>query len=216
MKKNQELLKFNERLNQLILAQDDFVDQYAASLMKEDERAHIEVDLAHGAEVFDPYSSGHDLSSSLFSYVESSAKYLRVSVPVSVDFLVDPAKGVDQTRIEKEFKGNYRFNFDEKRHEITKCNRSILRLYIFGILLIILTMVLTGLYHATSEGYAMYFDIASQVTSIASWVFIWDAVDKQAFERPDLKKQSLRWAQLCGAEVNFVLTNPTHKSGETL
>jgi hypothetical protein len=60
----------------------------------------------------------------------------------------------------------------------------------------------------------MYFDIASQVTSIASWVFIWDAVDKQAFERRDLKKQSLRWAQLCGAEVNFA--DPNHKSQENL
>lgn len=216
MKKNQELLKFNERLNQLILAEDDFVDQYAAGLMKTDERAHIAVDLTHGAEIFDPYSSGHDLSSSLFSYVESSARYLRVSVPISVDFLVDPAKPIDQSRIQKEFKGNYRFHFDEKRHEIAKCTHSILWLYIFGILLIIVTMVLTGFYHATSESYSMYFDIASQVTSIASWVFIWDAVDKQAFERRDLKKQSLRWAQLCGAEVNFIAADSSHNSGESL
>jgi len=217
MKKNQELLKFNKGLNQLILAQDDFVDQYAAGLMKEDKQAHIEVDLAHDVEVFDPYSSGHDLSSSLFSYVEASAKYLRVSVPVSVDFLLEPARHFDQAKIKKEFQGNYRFNFDEKRHEIAKCNHSILRLYIFGILLIIVTMVLTGFYHSTEaagRAYSMYFDIASQVTSIASWVFIWDAVDKQAFERRDLKKESLRWAQLCGAEINFVTPQEKGKAGE--
>ncbi|MFA6620656.1 MAG: hypothetical protein WCS90_05970, partial [Bacilli bacterium] len=58
------------------------------------------------------------------------------------------------------------------------------------------------------------FDIASQVTSIASWVFIWDAVDKQAFERRDLKKESLRWAQLCGAEINFVTPQEKGKAGE--
>lgn len=217
MKKNQELLKFNERLNQLILAQDDFVDQYAAGLMKEDERAHIEVNLTQDVEVFDPYSNGHDLSSSLFSYVEASAKYLRVSVPVSVDFLIDPARNLDQTKIKKEFQGNYRFNFDEKRHEIAKCNHSILWLYIFGILLIVVTMVLTGFYHGTEragQAYSMYFDIASQVTSIASWVFIWDAVDKQAFERRDLKKESLRWAQLCGAEINFVTPQEKSEVGE--
>lgn len=217
MKKNQELLKFNKGLNQLILAQDDFVEQYAAGLMKEDGRAHIEVDLTHDVEVFDPYSSGHDLSSSLFSYVEASAKYLRFSIPVSIDFLVDPLRALDHARIKKEFQGNYRFNFDEKRHEIAKCNRSILWLYIFGILLIILTMVLTGFYHsteATGQSYNMYFDIASQVTSIASWVFIWDAVDKQAFERRDLKKESLRWAQLCGAEINFVTPQEKGKAGE--
>jgi hypothetical protein len=215
MKKNQELLKFNERLNDLILAKDDFVDQYAAGLMKDDERAHIEVDLAHGAEIYDPYSSGHDLSRSLFASVESSVKYLRVSVPVSVDFLYDPHQSIDQTRIQREFKGNYRFAFDEKRHEIAKCNHSIIRLYIIGVLLIILTMVLTGLYHSTqSQAYSMYFDITSQVTSIASWVFIWDAVDKQAFEKRDLKKESLRAAQLCGTEVHFVAVDASPSNKE--
>ena len=120
-------------------------------------------------------------------------------------------------KIKKEFQGNYRFNFDEKRHEIAKCNHSILWLYIFGILLIVVTMVLTGFYHGTEQAgqaYSMYFDIASQVTSIASWVFIWDAVDKQAFERRDLKKESLRWAQLCGAEINFVTPQEKSEVGE--
>ena len=213
-KKSPELLKFNERLKSLILAQDDFVEQYAKGLMGEDGKAHIEVDLCHGAEVYDPFSNGHDLDPSLYSYVESSAKYLRVSVPVSIDFLIDPAKVPDEAKISKEFKGNYRFEFDETRHEIAKCDRAILWLYFVGIILILITSLLTGLYHHFSDNSisgAEYFDIASQITSIASWVFIWDAVDKQAFERKDLKKKSLRSAQLCGSDITFVSPNAQGK-----
>jgi hypothetical protein len=212
-KKNPELIKFNERLNNLILAQDDFVEQYAKGLMKEDGKAHIEVDLCHGADVFDPFSNRHDLDPSLFAYVESSAKYLRVTVPVSIDFQIDPSKAADQERISKEFRGNYRFEFDETRHEIAKCNRAILWLYFVGIVLILITSLLTGFYHNFSDqgtSGAEYFDIASQITSIASWVFIWDAVDKQAFEKKDLKRKSLRSAQLCGADITFV--TPTASS----
>lgn len=216
-KKSPELLKFNERLNDLTLAKDDFVEQYAKGLMREDGKAHIEVDLCHGAEVFDPFSNRHDLDPSLYSYVESSAKYLRVSVPLSVDFLIDPQKVGDEDRISKEFKGNYRFEFDENRHEIAKCNRAILWLYFVGIILILITSLLTGFYHHFSDQGitgAEYFDIASQITSIASWVFIWDAVDKQAFEKKELSRKSLRAAQLCGAEINFVTPTAVPAPGE--
>ncbi len=215
-KKSDELAHANERVKALILSQDKFVETYAAELMKEDGRAHIEVDLRHGAEVYDAFSSGHDLSPALFSYVESSVKYLRVSTPISIDFLVDPSKTMDQEKISKEFKGNYRFDFDETRHEIFRCNHSIIWLYLVGVLLIVLTSLFTGFYHKfTAEGIygAEYFDIASQILSIASWVFIWDAVDKQAFEKRDLKKKLLRDAQLCDPNISFLASDT---SGEVI
>jgi hypothetical protein len=207
MEKKEEKNKAKERLNELLLIKDDFVETYAAELMKEDGKAHIEVDLCHGAEVFDSFSSHRDLSPTLFAYVESSVKYLRVSVPLSIDFALDPAKSLDQERIKKEFKGNYRFDFDEARHEIFRCNRQIIWLYVVGIVFIALTSVFTGLSHqysSTDPLASTYFDVASQVLSIASWVFIWDAVDKQAFEKRDLKKKLLRSAQLCASEITFI------------
>jgi hypothetical protein len=207
-KKNDELKKFNDRLKELILAKDDFVEEYAKSLTGDDGKAHIAVDLEHGAPLFDAFSNRYDLDPSLYEYVENSAKYLRVSMPVVIDFLIDPSKAPLEEKISKEFRGNYRFVFDETRHEIAKCDRMIVWRYIIGIFFIIVTSVLTGLYHRYSGSTGSeYFDIASQITSIASWVFIWDAVDKQAFERRDLKQQTLRAAQLCGAEVHFTLGN---------
>ncbi|MCH4278018.1 MAG: hypothetical protein LKF89_03775, partial [Bacilli bacterium] len=47
--------------------------------------------------------------------------------------------------------------------------------------------------------------LIAEVISIASWVFIWDAVDKFFFERPSIKRKRVRFAQIANSEVNFVI-----------
>lgn len=209
-KKNEEVQKFEERLKGFLSLDGDDVDSYAKSLVQADGKAHIKVDICHGGELYDPYSGGHDLSSGVFSYVESAAKYVRSTLPVSIDFLISPKEVSLEGDIVRQYHSNYRFDFDENQHEIKKSTFSIVRLYIVGILLLILTSVLTGFYHALDNSgqanLANYLDIASQVSSIASWVFIWDAVDKQAFERKALRRKAFRLAQLAAADVSFVVT----------
>jgi uncharacterized membrane protein len=218
-KKTDEVIKFNERLKELVASQDDFVENYAQSLMAADGKAHIAVDLCHGSLLFDPYSGGKELAPSLYEYVENVAKYLRVSVPLAIDFYVPADQAGLESAIQKEFRGNYRFTFDEKLHEIKKCDLHIMWMFVVGILLIFLTMALTFFYrkYSTSNNdLAIWFDVMSQLTSIASWVFVWDGVDQMAFSRKELRHASLRAAQLAGADVHFVDGTSAQSAKENL
>jgi hypothetical protein len=196
--------KFQERLKHLLNANQDtdYVGQYVKGLQQEDGKAHITVDLRRGFPVFAPYSSKKDLSPEIFTYVEGVAKYLKVSQEVAVDFLILPEQSDIAENVKNEFYGNYRFELDEKREEVHKIKLQSLYLMIIGVFLLIVCSAF-GYFGITNNDGVM--NIVSQIVSIASWVFIWAAVEKFYFDRTETNKEALRSAQLADASLNFIV-----------
>jgi hypothetical protein len=215
MKENPERTKFNKSLAELMTSQNDYVGDYVKSLMKDDGRAHVSVDLRRGYPIFEPYSSGHDLSNEIFSYVESVIKYTKVYSPVTVDFLVTPDQVPLENSIKTEFLGNYRFDYDEKREEVRRLRIKSVWLFIIGVFFLIGSMVLS-VFGNQQNDLAIFFTVSGQVVSIVSWVFIWAAVEDEFFDRGEMNRQALRKAQLAISEINFVVeelpaANPSTK-----
>jgi len=178
-----------------------YVGSYVQSLMKEDGKAHISVDLRSGREIFEPYSSRKDLSRSLFAYVEDVARYLKVSDEVAVDFRLEQTDPPLENCIRQEFEANYHFEFDEKRTASRRMAWLSAVLVFVGVVILVASSLMDFFGPKTD----LFLNIMSQVTSIVSWVFIWTAAEKFLFDRVALNKAALRAAQLADATISFII-----------
>lgn len=190
-----------KKLKQLALLSGPYVENYSESLVKEDGRAHISVDLRHGNRIFETYSSRQDLAEDIYRYVEGAAKYTKITTPLTIDFLLPKDKESLETPIREQFISNYAFDFDETSHELKKCLWHALGMLSVGAALLLISIT----FSATNASPDRWVEIVEEIVSIASWVFVWDAVDKYFFDRPALRKEALRKAQLAQAEIRFRL-----------
>lgn len=192
-----------EMVKLLAKSDEGLVENYTSSLIGSDERAHITVDLRHGNQIYETYSSHHDLCSDLYSYVEGVSKFIPVVIPVTVDFLITPQMKPEARDIEVMFDTNYRFEFDEKKEEAKRLNRKGWLMMAVGIFFLIVDVVFMSLQNVYPDN--LLFFILNNVFSIVSWVFIWDAVDKWAFEEKDIQKEAVKMAQLALSEIRFIV-----------
>jgi len=51
----------------------------------------------------------------------------------------------------------------------------------------------------------IFYFVLNNVFSIVSWVFIWDAVDKWAFEERDVQREAIKMAQLALSNIRFLV-----------
>jgi hypothetical protein len=195
----------NENVKEVIGLGPNYVSSYVDSLMQEDGRAHILVDLRHGNPIFEPYSSQHDLSRGIFSYVEDVARYTKIVTPLSIDFVLSPDKVELEQTIINEFNGNYVFAVDESRGEVSRCLHHAVAMLIIGAVLTSIYIGLNAAANAQGNNTSETFDVIKEIVSISGWVFVWDAVDKFFFDRPALRKAMLRNVQLSKAKINFIV-----------
>lgn len=182
---------------------DHLVEDYTASLIKSDDRAHIQVDLRHGNQIYETYSSHHDLCSPLYDYVQGVSKYVPVVIPLTIDFKITEAMKGDAIQIERMFLTNFRFEFDEKKDEAKKIKRKGLVMMAVGIFFLIVDVVFMSLQNLYPEN--IFYFVLNNVFSIVSWVFIWDAVDKWAFEERDVQREAIKMAQLALSNIRFLV-----------
>lgn len=196
--------EFKSRLKDLLQKkQGNFVENYTLSLIEDDGKAHIKVDLRHGNPVFETYSSHRDLSNDIFNYVEGVARYVPLAIPLVIDFLIPLDYEPIESQISSEFFTNYNFNFDEKRREARSVQIKGWFMMGVGILFLLVYLVFVVLEKTNSNN--LFWFLGDQIFSIVAWVFIWDAIDKWAFEERDYKRESLREAQLASASVVFTI-----------
>lgn len=201
-KTRREIEKIKKDMAKIALADDTFVEDYVKDLMKDDGRAHIEVDLRHGNEIFEPYSSHKDISHHVIDYIENVAKYLTISTPITIDFVMNEDNREEEQLILNEYRAEYHFESSEKHNELKKNRFEVGWLMIVGVVFLVVYFLLG--YFGQSNA---FMSIIAEVVSIASWVFIWDAVDKFFFERQSIRKSSFRAIQLASAKVVFIIKN---------
>lgn len=145
-------------------------DPEKADFFEDDEKkiAHIEIKLIEG-NIYDELSQDGDLKSEIYDFIEKAFKLANKKYDLELDITYPESMQEDEkNKIEKLLKAHYAIN-------IVKTNESVKRHNIASIILLIVGAIVYGAY-----GLLTYFKvdfIFQGIIEIASWVFIWEAVD---------------------------------------
>lgn len=171
--------------------------RYENSLVEDDGKAYINVDLTKVESPFSVYSYDTRVDSEIYAYIDSAAFYLRASVPVVINF-DDGGRYSDEMKekIRRAVIRHYSLEFEDRLHEHR-------RRIIFGWLsLIIGILFLTAsvlAHYFIKEDYAVFFELIT----IISWVFVWQSFDNFFFAGHERRVDIYNSAQLAVAEVKF-------------
>ena len=135
-----------------------------------------------------------ELSDDVCKYIEEIA-YM---IPFDYDIIIEiHCKKIDDITIQKmikAIKNNYGMEIDDIDYDISRVN---IKSIIFGIigLLILIINILTEKYIGA---------VISNFICVVWWVAIWEMIELQTMEKPDLKWKRLNYQQLYDANINFV------------
>ena len=143
-------------------------DKNRADFYEENGVSHIEINLSNG-NIYDEYSTDSELNPTIFEFVDKVFRLVKKKADLEIDITFPSAmKDEGKDKIEKLFKSHYAIN-------IVKSNEEIKRHNIVSIILLFFGIIVYGAY-GLLEYFKMDF-IFQGVIEIASWVFIWEAVD---------------------------------------
>lgn len=186
---------FAKRLNVLFAKKYRTSLRYEDSLIKEDGKAHVNVDLTKLKSPFSVFSYDKRMDPEIYDYIDRTVFYLRASVPVVINF-------DDGGKYSQEMKDKIRncvtryycLNYEDKRLEHRKG-------IIFG-----LTLLLVGLTIFFSRFFiANIWDnsLFQEISLILSWMFIWTSVDFFFVSGHSRRVEVVNAGQLALAEVTF-------------
>ncbi len=145
--------------------------------------------LAHSGRLF--------LDEGIFTYVDSFRKAMPSPSPIAIDFIVAALEEKRDADIEKAFRRHYRLELSETKRE---CRHVRLT----SILMLIVGAILMGIYLFFSFGeLGLVYEVIAEIVSIASWVFIWAAVEKAFFDLHELKVDALYYSIMSLTEIRF-------------
>lgn len=188
--------EFNKKLNELFAKKYRYSLRYEDSLIGEDGKAHVNVDLTKLDTPFSVFSYGKRMDPEIFDYIDQSVFYLRVEIPVVINF--DEGGKYDEDlkdKIRKAVIRHYSLNYEDKRIEHKKHIRLGLILALVGIIFLV------G--HFFIRAYSTPNDIFDEITLILSWMFIWTSVDTFLVSGHDKRVDIKNAGQLALAEITF-------------
>ena len=173
--------------------------RYEDSLMAEDGKAYVNIDLTKVDTPFSIYSYNRRMDPEIFNYIDTQVFYLRAAVPVVINF-DDGGKYNEglKEKIRKYVKRHYSLEYEDKRLEHRK---SIL----FGLLLLVTGIIWLSLHFAFSFGLGGYktAQVFDELTLIISWMFIWQSTDYFFVSGHNRRIEIYNSGQLALAEITF-------------
>ena len=191
---------FNARL--LDLSEKRYVHsmRYEDSLILDDGKAYVNVDLTKIESPFSVFSYDKRIDPEIYDYIDSQVYYLRAAVPVVINF-DDGGKYTQEMKdkIKKNVVRHYSLEYEDRRLEHRKS-------MIFGFILLI-----TGLFFLTFHFLSLTvfsrFDsdtrILEELSLILSWMFVWQSVDTFFISGHTKRVDIYNSGQLALAEVTF-------------
>lgn len=170
--------------------------RYEDSLVEDDGKAYINVDLTKVETPFSVYSYNRRVDPEIYAYIDSAAFYLRASVPVVINF-DDGGRYSDELKekIRKAVIRHYALEFEDRMHEHRRRIAFGIIAFIFGLLFLTTTILL----NIFVDSMNIFFEIIT----ILSWVFIWQSMDIFFFAGHERRIDIYNSAQLAVAEVKF-------------
>ena len=170
--------------------------RYEDSLVEDDGKAYINVDLTKVETPFSVYSYNRRVDPEIYAYIDSAAFYLRASVPVVINF-DDGGRYSDELKekIRKAVIRHYALEFEDRMHEHRRRIAFGIIAFIFGLLFLTTTIRL----NIFVDSMNIFFEIIT----ILSWVCIWQSMDIFFFAGHERRIDIYNSAQLAVAEVKF-------------
>ena len=157
--------------------------------------SHIEINLSNG-NIYDEYSTDSELNPTVFEFVDKVFRLVKKKADLEIDITFPSAmKDEEKDKIEKLFKSHYAIN-------IVKSNEEIKRHNIVSIILLFFGIIVYGAY-GLLEYFKMDF-IFQGVIEIASWVFIWEAVDMFFLSNFGSRLERMKNIKIFNAKINRI------------
>ena len=170
--------------------------RYEDSLVEDDGKAYINVDLTKVETPFSVYSYNRRVDPEIYAYIDSAAFYLRASVPVVINF-DDGGRYSDdlKEKIRKAVIRHYALEFEDRMHEHRRRIAFGWIAFIFGLIFLTTTILLNV--------FIGDMNIFFEIITILSWVCIWQSMDIFFFAGHERRIDIYNSAQLAVAEVRF-------------
>lgn len=170
-------------------------DKNRADFYEENGVSHIEINLSNG-NIYDEYSTDSELNPTIFEFVDKVFRLVKKKAYLEIDITFPSAmKDEEKDKIEKLFKSHYAIN-------IVKSNEEIKRHNIVSIILLFFGIIVYGAY-GLLEYFKMDF-IFQGVIEIASWVFIWEAVDMFFLSNFGSRLERMKNIKIFNAKINRI------------
>lgn len=167
------------------------------SYRREDGSYLLTVDLTGGSP-FEGYGGKRFLDAGIFDYIDSLRQGLDPKEKVEIAFLVEKRDEEEERLIEEAFRRHYKI-------ELNGAKTSRRRMKVVSLFLLVVGSLLIGLYLGLSFGTQSFvWEIIAEVVSIASWVFVWAAVEKFCFGLPEKKRDAYYYASMSMIGVSFI------------
>lgn len=193
MRKRKEMKKTINEAN--VMFEEIKEDKNRADFYEENGVPHIEINLSNG-NIYDEYSTDSELNPTIFEFVDKVFRLVKKKADLEIDITFPSAmKDEEKDKIEKLFKSHYAIN-------IVKSNEEIKRHNIVSIILLFFGIIVYGAY-GLLEYFKMDF-IFQGVIEIASWVFIWEAVDMFFLSNFGSRLERMKNIKIFNAKINRI------------
>ena len=196
--------EFVQRLKPLIAKKYRTSMHYEDSLMAEDGKVYVDVDLTNIESPFSVFSYNRRMDPEIFDYIDAQVFFLRAAIPIVINF-DDGGKYSEEMKekIRKYVKRHYSLEYEDKRLTHRKSMWFALLLMIVGI--ISLALHFTIVYAPDGPGSSVF----DELTLITSWMFIWQSLDLFLVSGHTKREDIYNSGQLALAEVTF---GPPHSN----
>lgn len=189
---------FIRRLAPLFAKKYRYSLRYEDSVMGEDGKAYVNVDLTKIDTPFSVFSYDKRIDPEIYDYIDSQVFYLRAAIPVVINF-DDGGKYSDEmkTKIRKNVIRHYSLEYEDKRLEHRKSMFFASLLILVGLTFLVLHFLLALILKEKNN------DVVDELTLIMSWMFIWQSVDMFVISGHSRRVEIYNAGQLALAEVTF-------------
>ena len=135
-----------------------------------------------------------EASDEVCKYIEEIAYMVPMNMDIVIELHCPKISEEKQEKMIKALRNNYGMEIDDADYDITRINTKSWLFAITGIILLALN-VLTEKYIGA---------VLSNFICVVWWVAIWEMVELQIIDKPDLKWKRLNYQQLYDANITFV------------
>lgn len=141
------------------------------------------------------YDENDKLNKELSEFILDKTKIMPLNKDIKLNFYTPSP--IDKTEIHTTLQNHFREEYIEVKHELKRLNIFTLAMVILGII------TLSALFLAHKFFDYFYF---TTILEIASWVFMWEAVDSIFLRRPRITRQCILMYKLYSAHVEVIIS----------
>lgn len=141
------------------------------------------------------YETNEILNEELEGFIVKKAETIPLKSKLRIKMFVEETEKIDEKEVEDAIKLRFKRDFEDYERKLKRNAQISFILLLIGILFLGFLVLETALL----DNY-----IISIILEIASWVFIWEAVDKFFFERTEIREKRHQFARLYYSQVEVV------------